>query len=71
MKIKWTDLAKFQVKEIYAYYKLNVSKSVAEKIKNEVVGSVLVLSKYPLAGQKEELLINCKQEFRYLVIGKL
>jgi len=69
MKIKWTDLAKFQLKGIFIYHKSNVSEKVAEKIRKSVVDAVHILYKNPLAGPTEPLLIKRNKNFRYLVQG--
>ena len=47
MKVIWTELASFQLKEIYQYYTEVASREVAESIKNKIVIKALNLSQFP------------------------
>ena len=67
LNIYWTDFAKIELKKIFEYYKVNTSSSTASKIAKGISKETLILSKHPLIGQKEELLIKKGQEYRYLV----
>jgi len=69
MKIIWTHEALEETKLIYEYHKSNVSLKVAESLKSKIFSSVKNLQKHPKKGQIEELLLNRKEEFRYLVTG--
>lgn len=67
LKLNWTEYSKNELRKIFLYYK---SKSNLKTAKNKVVEiskEVLILQKYPFIGQKEELLVDRKQEFRYFL----
>lgn len=65
----WTESAMNQLEDIFEYYKITVSVSVARKIVNAIVDRSLVLEKQPQIGPIEELLKERKNEYRYLVEG--
>ena len=67
LKIKWTDFAKNELKNIYNYYYENVSVNTANKIVNGITNDVTVLENHPEIGQVEELLIGSEEKFRYLL----
>jgi plasmid stabilization system protein ParE len=69
MKIAWTDQAASDLEDIFDYYIHEASRAVALKITESIIMSVVQLENYPKSGQKEELLINKKYEYRYLVQG--
>jgi plasmid stabilization system protein ParE len=51
MQVKFTDPAKFRLKEIFIYYKLTASLKVANKIKQSIFDKALSLKKFPRKGQ--------------------
>jgi plasmid stabilization system protein ParE len=67
LKIYWTDFSKRELHKIFDYYKERASVRIARKLMLEITQAVLKLQKQPNIGQREELLIDRKQEFRYLV----
>lgn len=67
MKIFWTNFAKSELKSIFDYYHKEVSLPVADRVVTGIVESTLVLADNSNIGQKEELLIDREQEFRYIV----
>ncbi len=67
LKIYWTDFSKTQLRKIFSYYHKNASLQVAQKLTIEIVEKTFILSTRPNIGQKEELLKDRKQEFRYIV----
>ena len=67
LKIYWTDFSKNELQNIFSYYKTNASLKVAKKIISEITKEVLILRTHPQVGQREELLIDRNEEFRYLV----
>lgn len=69
MKIVWTDLAIENLHQIYQYYKDEVNKTTAQKIVNAIVDKTIYLQSSTEIGQREELLIKRKKEFRYLIEG--
>ena len=69
MKILWTDFASEMLLEIYDYYKVNVSPSIANKIKTEIFTTTKQLKQHPVSGQLETNLEILKEGHRYLVKG--
>ena len=69
MKIIWSDFATCTLLEIYQYYKLNASPTVARKIKSEILVTTKQLIKHPYSGQIEFNLEKLKEGHRYLVQG--
>lgn len=67
MRIEWSDQSKRQLKDIFDYYSFEVSPRMARKIINRILDRITILASNPLAGQKEELLSDYLEEFRYLV----
>jgi len=67
LKIYWTDFAKNELQSIFDFYKLRASINIARKLVIGISEAVLNLSNQPNIGQKEELLANRPEEFRYLV----
>ncbi len=65
--IYWTNFAENKLKGIFDYYKNTVSLTLAQKLVNEIVEKTISLEKNPQIGQKEELLRERPQEFRYLI----
>ena len=69
MKISWSDMAKFQLKEIYGYYKEVAGVKVGRSIKNKLIKKPEKLSKYPEMGQVEDNPMAKGGGFRYLIEG--
>lgn len=67
IKIFWTNFAKRELKNIFNYYAEKSSVKIAKKMITEIVKETKSLNFQTKIGQKEELLRNRKQEFRYLV----
>jgi toxin ParE1/3/4 len=67
IKIRWSALSESQLKVIFDYYSLEVSPRIARKIISKIIEKVSLLENNPLVGQKEELLIDYKEDFRYLI----
>lgn len=67
LKIYWTDFSKSELKEIFSYYKENASLRVAKDLIFGIENKTTILKTQPNIGQKEELLKNREQGFRYLV----
>ncbi|MDP2891072.1 MAG: type II toxin-antitoxin system RelE/ParE family toxin [Bacteroidota bacterium] len=67
LKIYWTDFSKSELHQIFDYYKETASLRIARKLVLEITKAVLKLKEQPNIGQKEKLLLNRKEEFRYLV----
>jgi len=62
MKVVWTELARFQLQEIYQYYSEVASRKVAESIKNKIFIKTLKLSQFPEIGQIENNSLVCFNE---------
>jgi toxin ParE1/3/4 len=69
MKIIWTELAKFQLKEACQYHKETASVKVAALIRSKIYGKVRKLSRFPEIGQKENNPLVVDMGYRYLVSG--
>lgn len=69
LKVFWTDTARFQLEDIFDYYKNKASLHVAKKIINQIIDKAIYLEKHPNTGQIEELLKERKNNYRYLVEG--
>jgi len=67
MRIEWSEQSARQLKDIFDFYSFEVSPRMARKIINRILDRITILASNPLAGQKEELLSDYLEEFRYLV----
>ncbi|HEY3390245.1 MAG TPA: type II toxin-antitoxin system RelE/ParE family toxin [Prolixibacteraceae bacterium] len=67
IRIEWSELSERQLKDIFDYYSFEVSPGIARKIINGIIERVSILENNPLAGQKEELLRDYPQDFRFLI----
>jgi len=67
LKIYWTDFAKSQLKEVYFYYRENATLNVATRLVEKLIKETRKLQTQPEIGQKEILLEDRKEGFRYLV----
>lgn len=67
LKVFWTDFAKQELKNIFDYYKKEVSLKIASQIVLQIAESTLVLTSNPEIGQVEILLKNRPQKFRYII----
>jgi plasmid stabilization system protein ParE len=69
VRVFWTDTARFQLEEIFDYYKEKASIKIARKLVTLIIDKTLQLEKNPHSGPKEPLLSGRKFEYRYLVEG--
>ena len=67
MKIFWTAFAKRELRNIFDYYKITASPKIAQTLVIEIVEKTNALDFQSTIGQKEELLSDRKENFRYLV----
>lgn len=67
LTVSWTQLAEDKLDDIFSYYKTRAGVHVTRKLVNGIVDTTINLHKSPYIGQKEKLLANRPQEFRYLV----
>ena len=69
LRVFWTDTARFQLEDIFNYYKEKASLEVARKLIKQIIDRTIELEKNPNSGPKEPLLSDRKFEYRYLVEG--
>jgi len=69
LKVFWTDTARFQLEDIFDYYKEKANVKVARKLVKKIIDRTIQLEKNPKSGTKEPLLYKRKFEYRYLVEG--
>ncbi len=67
MRVKWTQYAKNQLREIFSYYKNEAGVPIAKKLVVELRFYVDILESQPTIGQKELVLSKYPNDFRYLV----
>ncbi|MCH8318063.1 MAG: type II toxin-antitoxin system RelE/ParE family toxin [Bacteroidetes bacterium] len=67
LTVYWTQYAENKLDDIFGYYKTKANILVARKLVNGIVDKTIGLNKNPYIGQKEELLVDRPQDFRYLV----
>ena len=65
--VYWTQIAEDKLENIFDYYNLKVSLNVAQNLVNGIVDTTIDLNKNPQIGQRENLLKDRFQEFRYLI----
>ena len=69
LRVFWTDTARFQLVDIFDYYKNKASLKIARKLVKQIISRTIQLEKNPNIGPKEPLLSNREFEYRYLVEG--
>ncbi len=69
MKVTWTIPATKELRKIYNFYKKKASVEVAQSIKSKIFQSTSQLENFKHSAQKEELLKDRKDDYRYLVSG--
>ena len=67
LTVYWTQFAEEKLEDIFEYYSIKASSRVAHKLIQGIISQSTKLEKNPFIGQKELLLIDRLQEFRYLV----
>jgi len=67
VKVFWTDFAKQQLRNIFDYYKLKASLKIARNLVSGIAEKTNTLDFQKEIGQKEELLLARKENFRYLI----
>lgn len=68
MNVIWTDFALQSLREIFVYYKENVSQKIANNIKAEIFNATKQLKIQPFSGAIDELLQVLNEEHRYLIV---
>jgi plasmid stabilization system protein ParE len=67
LTVYWTQTAEDKLNDIFEYYKFNAGVRIAKKLINGIIDTSLELDKNAYGGQKEILLENRIQGFRYTV----
>ena len=67
IKVFWTNFAKKELRKIFDYYKIKASPRIAKNLVQGIVEKGNSLDFQTGIGQKEELLLDRPQEFRYMV----
>ena len=67
IKVFWTHFAKTELKKIFEYYKEEASIRVAKNLVEGIVKKGHSFDYFSEIGQKEELLLDRKENFRYLI----
>ncbi len=67
LKVFWTDFAKSALREIFDYHNRKAGIRISQRLVERLVKSTEILVKQPFTGQKEEMLSDRTECFRYLV----
>jgi plasmid stabilization system protein ParE len=67
LTVYWTRFAEDKLEDIFSYYESEASSKIAHKLIRGIIDRTIRLSTNPFIGQKEELLADRPQDFRYLV----
>jgi len=67
MTVYWTRFAEEKLEDVFSYYNESVGIRIASKLIAGILSRSLELEKNPLIGQREVLLSDRLQEFRYLI----
>lgn len=67
LAVYWTQFAENKLEDVFSYYIEKASENIALQLVNGIIDKSLELEKNPLIGQKEMLLSDRIQEFRYLI----
>lgn len=67
LEVYWTQFAEDKLTDIYEFYNFNAGITVAKKLTNGIIEESLKLEKNPFIGQKEDLLLDRIQEYRYII----
>lgn len=67
LKIVWSDYAESQLDKIFEYYLENVNYKIAKTIIEKIINEPNKLLLNPEIGQKEELLKDRTDNYRYLI----
>ncbi|MCP5062132.1 MAG: type II toxin-antitoxin system RelE/ParE family toxin [Ignavibacteriae bacterium] len=70
LKVTWTQFAENKLDDIFDYYISETDIPTAIKLVTGIIDKTTVLKDNPSLGQKEELLLDRPQNFRYLLFKK-
>jgi len=69
VRVLWSDKVLSQLEDIFDYYKLNASPSIAKKIVKSIVEGSTILINNPEIGRIEPLLQNRRYNYRFVIKG--
>jgi len=69
IKIRWSSKAKYQLRELFDYFQVNASSTLAESLITTILSRTRNLNSFPNMGKREELLLDHPKDIRYLVEG--
>ena len=69
IRIEWTDFAVDNLKNIFDYYANKANKTVAHKIRKQILTDAKKLIEHPQIGPIESNLLHLNKNHRYLVSG--
>jgi plasmid stabilization system protein ParE len=67
LKIYWSDFSKSQLQSIFDFYKKEAGARISRKLIQAIVVETERLSLQPFMGQKEELLTDRQEDFRFMI----
>ncbi len=67
LAVYWSRFAENKLDDIYNYYESKAGTRIARKLIAGIIDKTIVLDNNPHIGQKEKLLSDRPQNFRYLV----
>ncbi|MCD0465557.1 type II toxin-antitoxin system RelE/ParE family toxin [Flavobacterium sp. ENC] len=67
LTVYWTQFAENKLEDIFEYYKFKAGIRVSQDLVNGIIDSSLSLEINPYGGQKEALLSERIEDFRYIV----
>lgn len=67
LSVFWTQFANYKLEDIFEYYKDKAGVDVARNLVDSIIAHTEGLEHQPFMGQREELLLDRPQQFRYLV----
>lgn len=67
LTVFWTQFARNKLDDIFDHYKHKASIKIARKLVDSIIDHTTGLEHQPYVGQREELLLNRPQKFRYIV----
>ena len=67
LEVYWTQFAEDKLEDIFHYYSVKASFKIAKSLVFGIVDKTIDLGKNPKIGEKEALLSERTEEFRYLI----
>ena len=67
LKVNWTVFARDELHKLFQYHRSKSNLVIAKNKVEEISKQVLILEKFSFIGQKEDLLADSKEGFRYFL----